>query len=483
MVEKNVHSVRENMDSIAVVGIGYVGLVSATCLAEVGYGVICLDIDQNKISMLRNGVVPIFEPSLESMVQKNSAEGRLVFTCDYAEAIACSKIAILAVDTPTGADGRCDLRNIERAAASVADAMAGDLIVVIKSTVPVGTSARVESIIRRRLIERGVTYSVDLVSNPEFLREGAAIHDFMHPDRIVIGVSSERAEEIMRDLYRPFRHSSDKFIVMDTPSSEMTKYAANTMLALRISYMNWLSRLCESTGVDIESVKSGIGSDPRIGPAFLRAGIGFGGSCFPKDIRALQGMSRENGLSCDLIEAIDSTNEEQKHVLGRKIIRHFEENGGIKGMTIAILGLAFKPDTDDMREAPALVLIEQLVAAGATVRLFDPVAMENAKKLIPVSHHIIWCENEWEASTDADAVAIATEWSRFQSIDLQRLYGCMRGHIIFDGRNVFSPEEVSRRGFSYVSIGRASVHPEPSSEEEEVPVLVRKYVPPRSSFV
>ncbi len=458
------------MNRIAVVGIGYVGLVSATCCAEVGYTVICLDIDQKKIDGLKNGVVPIFEPGLETMVQKNTAEGRLDFTCDYEKAIAGTPVAILAVDTPTGSDGRCDLRNIERAAVSLAEAITGDIVVVIKSTVPVGTSAHIGSIIRKQLALRGANFSVEMVSNPEFLREGAAIHDFMHPDRVVIGVWGERAEEVMRDLYRPFRHPPEKFVVMDAPSSEMTKYAANTMLACRISYMNWLSRLCEETGADIGSVRAGIGSDTRIGHSFLRAGIGFGGSCFPKDIRALQGMAKEKGLPCELIEAIDRTNEEQKRVLGAKIIAYFEERGGIQGKTIALFGLAFKPDTDDMREAPSLVLIQQLIDAGASVRLFDPVAMDNARKVILPSPQISWCENEWQAAQDADAVALATEWYRFTTLDFKRLRTVMRGNAFFDGRNLFSPDEMGRLGFDYLSIGRPPVHA--YEEEAQEPVLV-----------
>ncbi len=462
------------MDRIAVVGIGYVGLVAATCLAEVGYPVICLDIDQKKIKGLQNGVVPIFEPGLEAMVQRNIAEGRLHFTTEYHHAIGETSLAILAVDTPTGPDGRCSLLNIERAAASLANAMTNDMSVVIKSTVPVGTSEHIGARIRHHLVSRGVEYRVEMVSNPEFLREGAAIHDFMHPDRIIIGVSSERAEEIMRDLYRPFRHSADKFIVMDTPSSEMTKYAANTMLACRISYMNWLSRLCEATGADIESVKIGIGSDTRIGHSFLRAGIGFGGSCFPKDIRALQGMATEHNLSCELITAIDRTNEEQKKVLGTKIIRYFEDRGGIQGKTIAIFGLAFKPETDDMREAPSLVLIHQLADAGAHLRLFDPIAMDNARKLIAPSPHIEWCDSEWQAAHRADAIALSTEWYRFTLLDFNRLRNMMRGNAFFDGRNLFSPDEMSRKGFDYISVGRPAARASCEETQELAPVLVPK---------
>lgn len=462
------------MERIAVVGIGYVGLVSAACLAEVGHDVICLDIDQKKIQGLNNGIVPIFEPGLEQLVLNNIAAGRLHFTSEYPTAIANTPVVILAVDTPTGSDGRCNLRNIERAAQSITEAMTGDMVIVIKSTVPVGTADRVGILVRDLLTQRGVHYRTEIVSNPEFLREGVAIHDFMHPDRVIIGVSTERAEEIMRDLYQPFGHSPDKFIVMDTASSEMTKYAANTMLACRISYINWLSRLCEATGADISCVQHGIGSDKRIGPSFLRAGIGYGGSCFPKDIRALQGMAKEYGLSHDLIRAIDQTNEEQKNVLGTKIIRYFHSHGGIQAKTIAIFGLAFKPDTDDMREAPSLVLINQLVTAGARLRLFDPVAMDNAKKLIPPLPQITWCDNELEAAHGADAVALATEWHRFSSLDYSRLHDVMNGHAFFDGRNLLSPDEMGRKGFDYVSVGRPPVHGCQEMISEPSPVLVGK---------
>ena len=474
------------MERIAVVGVGYVGLVSATCLAEVGHHVICLDIDKKKIEQLKNGGVPIFEPGLEAMVQRNIAEERLIFTTDYPEAISEASIAILAVDTPPDSQGRCDLKNLRKAALSIADAMTGDLLVVIKSTVPVGTCRHIEGVIRNRLHERGLEAQVEVVSNPEFLREGAAVHDFMHPDRVIIGVSSERSEERMRDLYQPFRHDREKVIVMDTASSEMTKYASNTMLACRISFMNWLSRLCEATGADIDNVKIGMGSDSRIGSSFLRAGIGFGGSCFPKDIRALRWMAQEQGILSSLVEAIDSTNEEQKLVLGQKIIGFLSQKEALPGAVVAVLGLAFKPETDDMREAPSLVLIGQLVDAGITVRLFDPVAMDNAKRLIPNSPSIHWCANEWDAVEGADAVALATEWPRFRAMDLHRLRSVMRGTAYFDGRNLFSPEEMACHGFDYFSIGRQSVQAQSPVEAEPTPeavfvVAAHKAEVPRSS--
>ena len=463
------------MERIAVVGVGYVGLVSAACLADVGHHVACLDIDKKKIELLKQGTVPIFEPGLESMVHRGIDEGRLTFTTEYAEALSSATIAFLAVDTPPDADGRCDIRNLQKASCSIADAMIGDLLVVIKSTVPVGTCRLVEGIIRDRLRERGVSAEIEVVSNPEFLREGAAVQDFMHPDRVVIGVSSERAEERMRGVYQSFHHEREKFIVMDTASSELTKYASNTMLACRISYMNWLSRLCEATGADIGSVKMGMGSDSRIGSAFLFAGIGFGGSCFPKDIRALRWMAQEKGLPCALVEAIDETNEEQKRVLGTRIVEFFSQKKRLRESIVAVLGLSFKPETDDMREAPSLVLIRQLVDAGITVRLFDPVAMDNAKKLLPSSSAIHWCDTEWEAVTGADAVALATEWSRFRAMDLKRMRSLMRGNAYFDGRNLFFPEEMAQGGFEYYSIGRQSARPLVESEAMPEAACVRPF--------
>ena len=454
------------MERITVVGVGYVGLVSAACLAEAGHEVTCLDIDERKIEQLGRGIVPIFEPGLEPMVKRGLAEGRLIFTTDYAKALSAATIAFLAVDTPPDAEGRCDVTSLRKASLSIAEAIGNDLLVVVKSTVPVGTCRLVEKIIRRRLRERGLKLCVEVASNPEFLREGAAVHDFMHPDRVVIGVSSERAEERMREVYQPFRHDRERLIVMDLESSELTKYASNTMLACRISFMNWLSRLCEATGADIDSVRAGMSSDSRIGQAFLQAGIGFGGSCFPKDIRALRWMAQEQGLPSGLIEAIDATNEEQKLVLGTKILRFLAKRPA--GAIVAVLGLSFKPGTDDMREAPALILIQQLVEAGVCVQLFDPVAMENAKKLLAPSSAIRWCSSEWEAVAGADAIALATEWPLFKAMDLKRTLSLMRGNGYFDGRNVFVPEEMAALGFEYASIGRRP------AAAEAIPLPVRE---------
>lgn len=446
----------ENM--IVVVGIGYVGLVSAACFAEVGHKVVCLDIDSKKIQNLRQGIIPIYEPGLASIVRSNTAAGRLQFTTDYAEALQDADVAILAVDTPTSHDGTCDTTNLEAAARTLGQTITQDLFVIIKSTVPVGTSERIKAVIVAELEKRHLSPTLELISNPEFLREGCAVHDFCCPDRIVIGTSSDAATRRMKALYKPFNHPEGTFVFMDPTSSEMTKYAANTMLACRISFMNWLSPLCEKSGADIEMVRKAIGLDPRIGPHFLRAGIGFGGSCFPKDIRALRGMARASGVSEAFVAAIDMTNELQKMTLGEKIIAYFQERGGTEGKTIAVWGLSFKPDTDDMREAPSLILINQLLAVGIHPRLYDPAAMENAKKLLPHNDRITWCHDGWHAAQNADGIALVTEWKEFCAVDLGRLKQFMRGKAFFDGRNQYSPAQMAQCGFDYLSIGRAPVY-------------------------
>jgi UDPglucose 6-dehydrogenase len=442
------------MKKIVVIGCGYVGLVTAACLAEVGHIVTCLDVDEAKIAALKNGKIPIYEPGLDEMVIKNIHLSRLHFTTSYQEAISDAPLVMIAVDTPPRKDGSCDTRNLERAAQMVGQKMTNDLGIVIKSTVPVGTSYAVTSIISSTLEKRGVNFWFEVISNPEFLREGLAIVDFMKPDRVIIGLRSERAEELMRTLYQPFGHP-EKLIFMDVASSELTKYAANSMLALRISFMNSLTLLCEQTGADIEAIKKGIGSDKRIGSSFLNAGLGYGGSCFPKDVKALEQMLLERALPSDIITAIDSTNERQKHALSDKIFSFF--GGSLERKTIAILGLAFKPDTDDMREAPSLVLINDLLEQGATLRVYDPVAMENTKKILPPSSQLIFCENEESAISGADAIALVTEWSRFRNLDYKSLLRTMKGNAFFDGRNQFSPERMAALGFSYISIGRKPV--------------------------
>lgn len=442
------------MHDILLVGVGYVGLVTGTCFAEMGNHVTCLDKNASKIEALKQGHIPIYEPGLEEMVRRNSKAGRLVFTCNFADAVEKCEVCFLAVDTPVGPDGACDLTSIKAATVQIAEAMNGYKVIVTKSTVPVGTTKLVRSIIAEVLERRGLAFSFDVVSNPEFLKEGSAVSDFMKPDRVVLGVESEKAAKIMRELYRPFMLGSDRVLVMDPASSELTKYAANTMLALRVSYMNWLSNLAEATGANILQIRKGIGSDKRIGNAFLWAGVGYGGSCFPKDIKALRQMALDNGLSSMLIDSIEQINAHQKSLLASKIAKYFEPLGGLQGKTIGILGLAFKPDTDDMREAPSLVVIEELLALGANVRLYDPVAMDNAKKIIGTSEQITWCKDELETATGAHALALVTEWKQFRLLDFAGLLSRMQARAFFDGRNQYFPREMAAYGFDYISIGQ-----------------------------
>ena len=463
------------MQKIVIVGVGYVGLVTGTCLAEMGNHVYCLDKNQEKITRLQQGDIPIYEPGLEEMVKRNQKAGRLRFTCDYDEALKEASICFLAVDTPVALDGSCDLRSIDAAAGQIGKSMNGDLLVVNKSTVPVGTVKRVRQKISSVLEERGCTYAFDVVSNPEFLKEGSAINDFMKPDRVVIGAENERAAQIMRDLYRPFMLGSDRLLIMDPQSAELTKYAANFMLALRISCMNWLSGLCEESGANILEVRKGIGSDKRIGNAFLWAGVGFGGSCFPKDISALKAMAKEANASLSLVEAVEEINTYQKELLGKKILRYFEERGGIEGKVIGILGLAFKPDTDDVRQAPSLTLIRQLLLRGIAVRLFDPVAMKNTKDILGPSSLISWCSNEMEVAYGADALALVTEWKQFRLLDFETLLSHMKGKAFFDGRNQYTPQDVAKFGFDYISIGQPPHFATTNQEQEEqqcVPVFM-----------
>lgn len=442
------------MHDILLVGVGYVGLVTGTCFAEMGNHVTCLDKNAAKIEALKQGHIPIYEPGLEEMVRRNSKAGRLLFTCDFKQAVERCEVCFLAVDTPVGPDGACDLTSIKAATVQVAEAMNGYKVIVTKSTVPVGTTKLVRSLIAEVLERRGCKFSFDVVSNPEFLKEGSAVSDFMKPDRVVLGVESEKAAKIMRELYRPFMLGSDRVLVMDPASSELTKYAANTMLAMRVSYMNWLSNLAEATGANILQIRKGIGSDKRIGNAFLWAGVGYGGSCFPKDIKALRQMAIDNGLSSMLIDSIEEINAHQKSLLATKIAKYFELLGGLKGKTIGILGLAFKPDTDDMREAPSLVVINELLALGANVRLFDPVAMENAQNVLGTSEKITWCKDELEAATGAHALALVTEWKQFRLLDFKGLLSRMQARAFFDGRNQYSPREMAALGFDYISIGQ-----------------------------
>lgn len=450
---------------LLIIGTGYVGLVTGTCLAEMGHHVTCLDINQAKIDGLNRSIVPIYEPGLEEMIRRNVKAHRLHFTTDYAEAMAGSQVCFITVDTPVSASGHADMQYIFSAAASIAEHMTGDQVIVNKSTVPVGTAFQLKEIIRSTLERRAVSFDFDVVSNPEFLKEGNAINDCMKPDRIIIGSDNAKVIELMKDIYAPFMLSHDRLIVMDIPSAEMTKYAANAMLAARISLMNELAGLCELTGADINNVRKGIGSDKRIGYSFLYSGPGFGGSCFPKDIRALRSQALTLGYKMHLVEAVECVNARQKMVVGEKISQYFSSQGGLEGKTIGILGLSFKPDTDDMREAPSLVLISQLLNAGASVQLFDPVAMENAKKLIPSTPQVKWCEDELEAAADADALTLMTEWKQFRFLDFTAISAKMRGKAFFDGRNQYHPQEMAKRGFDYFGIGQAPMFAEEAAAD------------------
>lgn len=434
---------------ILMVGTGYVGLVTGACFAEMGHMVTCLDINVEKINMLKKGEIPIFEPGLDELVKRNLAQKRLKFTTDYAKAVEEAKVCFIAVPTPSRDDGSCDISYVESAARSIAKHMNGYKIIVNKSTVPVGTAARVAEVIRQ---ERG-DIEFDVVSNPEFLKEGAAVQDCLKPDRIIIGANSKKASDTLKEIYSPFTLSHDRMILMDILSAEMTKYAANAMLALRISFMNEIADICKKVGANVNEVRKGIGSDSRIGYSFLYPGVGYGGSCFPKDVRALIATAKNAGSDPLLLESIDAVNERQKKLLGQKMVQYFATRGGVKNKTIGIWGLSFKPDTDDMREAPSLTFIEELLKEGARLRLFDPVSIPNAKKLLGESDQITWCNDEFEAANGADAVALLTEWKQFRLVDFQDVQTRMSGIAFFDGRNQYKPGDMKERGFDYIAIG------------------------------
>ena len=437
---------------VSIVGTGYVGLVTGACLADVGNHVLCLDVDERKIGMLRRGEIPIYEPGLREIVQANAASGRLSFTTDPAEGARYGRVQMIAVGTPPGEDGSADLQYVLAAARAVATHMDGPRVVVDKSTVPVGTADKVRAEIAKTLAARGATHPFSVVSNPEFLKEGAAVEDFMRPDRIVIGADDSGAIEAMRELYAPFQRNHDRLQVMDIRSAELTKYAANAMLATRISFMNELALLAERLGADIEHVRKGIGSDPRIGYHFLYPGIGYGGSCFPKDVTALLRTAQDNGLDLKVVRAVEEANERQKAVLVEKIARRFGEN--LAGRRIALWGLAFKPNTDDMREAPSRVIIDGLLARGAAVTAFDPVAMPEARHIYASEQRVTFVEDELEAAGGADALAIVTEWKAFRSPDFEELKRRLATPVIFDGRNLYEPAAVRAQGFEYYPIGR-----------------------------
>jgi UDPglucose 6-dehydrogenase len=438
---------------VTVIGTGYVGLVTGACLAEMGNHVVCLDVDERKIRVLQDGGIPIHEPGLEAIVQRNVAVGRLQFTTDVAEAVAHGTLQFIGVGTPPGEDGSADLQHVLAAARSIGAHMTDYKVIVDKSTVPVGTADRVREAVRAELARRGVEVEYAVVSNPEFLKEGAAVGDFMKPDRIIVGADDERAVLLMRALYATFTRNHDRLQLMDVRSAEFTKYAANAMLATRISFMNELALLAEQVGADIDMVRRGIGSDPRIGTHFLYSGAGYGGSCFPKDVKALVRTGAENGVRLQVLEAVESANERQKHVLGEKVVARFGED--LSGRTFALWGLAFKPDTDDMREAPSLVVIDDLLRRGARVQAYDPVATEQARMALQGVEGVSFADGAMAALADADALLIVTEWREFRSPDFDAMRAALKQPVIIDGRNLFEPALVMAHGLEYTAIGRA----------------------------
>ena len=455
---------------VTIFGSGYVGLVSGACLAEAGNHVVCVDTDAARVERLNRGEVPIHEPGLDALMHRNRSAGRLQFTADGARGAEHGLFQLIAVGTPADEDGSADLRHVLDVARVIGEHLPRYAIVVTKSTVPVGTSDQVRREVQKGLAARALAIEFDVVSNPEFLKEGAAIDDFMRPDRIVIGTDNPRTTELIRALYEPFTRNHDRLVVMDIRSAELTKYAANAMLATKISFMNELAGLAERVGADIEKVRLGIGSDPRIGYSFIYPGIGYGGSCFPKDVKALIRSAHRVGHEPTLLRAVESVNERQKAVLVQKLRTHFSDTLG--GRTFALWGLAFKPNTDDMREAPSRIVIDALLAAGAAVRAYDPVAGGEARRLYanaPCADRLLFCNDAYEAATGADALLIATEWKEFRSPDYDRLKSVLLAPLIFDGRNLYEPALMQRLGFDYFAIGRGRV---PQAESQVVGVTM-----------
>ncbi len=446
---------------VAIFGTGYVGLVTGTCLAEVGHDVICVDIDAAKVEGLNNGIIPIYEPGLEPMVKANHAAGRLQFTTDAAEAIRQGEIVFIAVGTPPDEDGSADLQYVLAVARTIGRHIERPTVVVNKSTVPVGTADKVRAAIAEELQARGIEIGYEVVSNPEFLKEGDAVQDCMRPDRIVIGASNPGAVEKLKRLYAPFNRNHERIVVMDVRSAELTKYAANAMLATKISFMNEIANIAERVGADIEHVRQGIGSDPRIGWHFIYPGAGYGGSCFPKDVQALARTSQQHGYQPRLLDAVEAVNDAQKGHLFELIQRHFDvgEDEGVRGRTFAVWGLAFKPNTDDMREASSRRLLQQLWEGGARVRAYDPEAHEEASRIFGQRKDLVLCESANAALEGADALVVVTEWKQFRSPDFARLKTKLKDAVIFDGRNLYDPEEVEQAGLAYYGIGRGrSIH-------------------------
>ena len=438
---------------IAVVGTGYVGLVTGTCFSEMGAHVICIDVDERKIDALNQGIIPIYEPGLESLVHKNMKSGRLHFMTHLEDVINNVDIVFSAVGTPPDEDGSADLKYVLEVARTIGKHLNHYIVVVTKSTVPVGTAMKVKAVINEELHRRGVDVKFDVASNPEFLKEGNAVKDFMSPDRVVVGVESERARKLMARLYKPFMIVSDRLIFTDIPSAEMIKYAANSMLATRISFMNDIANLCELVGADVNMVRKGIGSDTRIGKKFLYAGCGYGGSCFPKDVKALIKTAADNGYNLRVLQAVEEVNNDQKLVLYHKILKYYHgDESQLRGKTVAMWGLAFKPETDDMREAPSLVLINLLLKAGVTVKVYDPVAMDECRRRL--GDAVIYSQNMYDAADGADALMLVTEWKEFRMPRVDTLLEIMNGRLILDGRNILDGEELHQAGFEYHCIGK-----------------------------
>ena len=437
---------------VAVIGTGYVGLVTGTCLAESGNDVVCMDIDSNKIESLNKGVIPIYEPGLEELIIRNVGHGRLSFTTDMATAVKSSELIFIAVGTPPGEDGSADLKYVLGAAREIGKQMNGHKIIINKSTVPVGTADKVKSVVAKE-----TRHKFDVVSNPEFLKEGAAIEDFMKPDRVVIGADNPAAARRMHSLYAPFLRKTDRILIMDVRSAEMTKYASNAMLATKISFINEMAVICASLGANIDSVRAGMGYDRRIGFEFLYPGVGYGGSCFPKDVKALARTAKEHGVDAKVLASVEAVNERQKTILSSLIIRHFAGRNSksakpLSGKTVAVWGLAFKPRTDDMREAPSVVIINALLRAGAKVIAHDPVAMHEGRKIF--KNRIVFAQDGYEALQGADALALVTEWSEFRTPDFRRIKRLLKSPVVFDGRNIYDPDELKSMGFTYYGIGK-----------------------------
>ncbi len=440
--------------NICIVGTGYVGLVSAACFSAMGNNVMCVDVNPDVISKLNEGFVHIFEPGLEEMVKRSHAEGRLEFTTSLEEGLESAAVAFICVGTPSGEDGSCDLKYVQAVASDIGKYMKQELVIVDKSTVPVGTADMVTALIEAELVERQTSIEFNVVSNPEFLKEGDAISDFMKPDRVVIGTSSEKAATIMRELYEPFTRNTGKIIVMGVRSAEMTKYAANCMLATKISFINEIATICEKVGADVRDVRMGIGSDSRIGYQFIYPGLGYGGSCFPKDVKALIHTAKESGVTPELLDAVENVNARQKKSMAKKIIEYFEPQGGVKGKTLALWGLAFKANTDDMREAASLTIIKELTDKGMKIRAYDPVAHENARKILADNPLVEIVQDQYAVCENAQALLIATEWHQFRNPDFADVKLLLTAPIIFDGRNLYAPESMAEHGFAYFCVGR-----------------------------